>query len=197
MGLALPQPALPAMTFLMSCPSFKLLHLRGSLQTDEIQVITWGTPGLDEGCQVGSEESGFRNSVPAGRMRGLMSSVPQTLWPLADKPQDLGWEVLPVPVPSVPEGEAECGLGESGSPPHYPVTRQRGRTWKEGGLGSCCLTDEGDGEDAGPVFILIYLKKEFQGLEAKKTAHLKLKTNTPNLLSWPSTLFHGQPDQRG
>lgn len=82
MGLALPQPALPAMTFLMSCPSFKLLHLRGSLQTDEIQVITWGTPGLDEGCQVGSEESGFRNSVPVGRIRGVMSSVPQTLWPL-------------------------------------------------------------------------------------------------------------------
>lgn len=80
MGLVFPQPALPAMTFFMSCPSSKLLHLRGSLQTDEIQVITWGTPGLDEGCQVGSEESGFRNSVPAGKMRGLMSSVPQILW---------------------------------------------------------------------------------------------------------------------
>lgn len=81
MGLVFPQPALPAMTLVMSCPSSKLLHLRGSLQTDEIQVITWGTPGLDEGCQVGSEESGFRNSVPAGKMRGLMSSVPQILWP--------------------------------------------------------------------------------------------------------------------
>lgn len=113
-----------------------------------------------------------------------------------DKPQDLGWEVLPVRVPSVPEGEAECGLGESGSPPHPPVTRQTGRTWKEGGLGSCCLTDEGDGEDAEQVIILIYLKKEFQGLEAKQTTHLKLKTNTPNLLFWPSALFHGQPDQR-
>lgn len=99
-------------------------------------------------------------------------------------------------VPSVPEGEAECGLGESGSPPHPPVTRQTGRTWKEGGLGSCCLTDEGDGEDAEQVIILIYLKKEFQGLEAKQTTHLKLKTNTPNLLFWPSALFHGQPDQR-
>ena len=143
-GLALPQPALPAMTFLMSCPSFKLLHLRGSLQTDEIQVITWGTPGLDEGCQVSSEESGFRNSVPVGRMRGLMSSVPQTLWPL--KPQDLGWEVLPVPVPSVPEGEAECGLGESGSPLHSPVTSQGGRTWKEGGLGPAVSRMRGMGK---------------------------------------------------
>ena len=47
------------------------------------------------------------------------------------------------------------------------------------------------------VIILIYLKKEFQGLEAKQTTHLKLKTNTPNLLFWPSALFHGQPDQRG
>lgn len=193
MGLVFPQPALPAMTLVMSCPSSKLLHLRGSLQTDEIQVITWGTPGLDEGCQVGSEESGFRNSVPAGKMRGLMSSVPLAS---TDKPQDLGWEVLPVRVPSVPEGEAECRLGESGSPPHSPITRQRGRTRKEGGLGSCCLTDEGDGGDAEQVIILIYLKKEFQGLEAKQTTHLKLKTNTPNLLFWPSALFHGQPDQR-
>ena len=73
-----------------------------------------------------------------------------------DKPQDLGWEVLPVRVPSVPEGEAECGLGESGSPPHSPITRQRGRTRKEGGLGSCCLTNEGDGGDAEQVIILIY-----------------------------------------
>lgn len=82
MGLALPQPALPAMTFLMSCPSFKLLHLRGSLQTDEIQVITWGTPGLDEGCQVSSEESGFRNSVHFSVVHVLVVTSVYCIWML-------------------------------------------------------------------------------------------------------------------
>ena len=81
-----------------------------------------------------------------GQNQGCDELCSSNLVASADKPQDLGWEVLPVPVPSVPEGEAECGLCESGSPPHSPVTRQGGRTWKEGGLGPAVSPMRGMGK---------------------------------------------------
>lgn len=68
-----------------------------------------------------SEESGLRNSVPAGRMRGLVNEL-CLMDPVAS--EGLGWERLPVRVQRPWRAR-----------PHPPVTRQRGRGWGEGGLG--------------------------------------------------------------
>lgn len=106
-----------------------------------------------------------------------------------DTPEGLGGETLPVWVQQ-PQRARPVWAGVRQTPFHVPLTGQRGRTMKRWARvllphrGGVWRKRHGDNQHFD-----ICLKEESQGPEVKQTTHLRLKTNKPNLLFWPSSLF--------